>query len=591
MCGIAGVMTRNGAAPDGDVMRQLSAALAHRGPDGEGSHTAGGVGLVHRRLAIIDLETGQQPLHADWGSALVANAEIYNYVELRQEIGGPFRTASDCEPILFLFRQHRLDYARHLRGMYALALHDPVEDRLVLSRDPFGIKPLYYVETPHQFAFASEPQALVDASLVPRKVDNAAATTLLQLQYTTGRSTLFANVRRVLPGETIVVRAGRIVERRRLPALPSDAVGSSLSSDAALAELDHVIDDTVMVHRRSDVPYGIFLSGGIDSSALLAMMSRQSDEAPRALTVGFSETTVPDERFWAQGVARRCGAEVVQTEFSEDDFWSLLPQVAAALDDPCADYATLPTFKLAQLARQEGVKVVLSGEGGDEMFAGYGRYRSALRPFWRGGRRMRSRGVLDGLGLANGAFEGWRDGLSQAEQSAQTDGYSGLKAAQAADCADWLPNDLLLKLDRCLMAWGVEGRTPFLDPVVAGFAMPLRDDLKIRGGLGKWILRRWLSEQLDDYPAFDKKRGFTVPVSTWIWRRGAQLGALVGAQPGIREFFQPSAVSSLFATRTKRAGQAAWVLLFFALWHTRHVLGCADRGSVSEVLDQVALAA
>ena len=585
-------MTKGGVTPDTDVLQRLAAALAHRGPDGEGSYMAKDVGLVHRRLAIIDLETGQQPLHAAWGGVLVANAEIYNYIELREAIGGPFQTSSDCEPILFLYRQHGLDFTRHLRGMYALALYDSPEDRLVLSRDPFGIKPLYYTETDGAFAFASEPQALVQGGLAARRVDRSAEATLLQLQYTTGRQTLLKDVRRVLPGETIVVRAGRIIERRRLPALPAgNPTAPVLTDAAALSELDRVLDDTVKIHRRSDVPYGIFLSGGIDSTALLAMMSRQADDPPQALTVGFSDMSVPDERLWARDVARRCGAELIETEFSESDFWSLLPRVAAALDDPCADYATLPTFKLAQVAKEAGIKVVLSGEGGDEMFAGYGRYRRAMRPLWRGGRRMRRRGILDGLDVWDPVFDGWRDGLAAAERTEQAEGRSCLQTAQAADCADWLPNDLLLKLDRCLMACGVEGRAPFLDPAMAGFAFSLTDELKVRGGLGKWILRKWLGEQLAGYPAFDKKRGFTVPVSEWIWHRGARLGPLVAAQPGIRARFEPSAVCSLFVKRTKRAGQAAWVLLFYALWHGCHILGGPGQGTVFDVLDETGAAA
>ena len=585
MCGIAGIMMKGGKAPDRGVLQSLATALAHRGPDGEGVFVAGDIGLVHRRLAIIDLRTGAQPLHAAWGPALVANAEIYNYVELRARIGGPFATTSDCEPVLFLFREYGLDFVRELRGMYALALYDPADEQLILSRDPFGIKPLYYVDTPVAFAFASEPQALLRSGLINCEIDPQGEAALLQLQYTTGDRTVYKDVRRVLPGETIVVRGGRVIERHRLAALPAaDAPASSSTEEDALADLDRVLMDTVNVHQRSDVPYGVFLSGGIDSSALLVAMARQTDEPPRALTLGFSGEGVPDERSLAGEVASTCGAEVISTEFSEADFWSLLPRVAGALDDPCADYATLPTFKLAARAREAGIKVVLSGEGGDEMFAGYGRYRSALRPFWRGGRRMRTRGILDALEMEGDGFEGWRDDMTAAEQREAAAGRTPLQTVQSVDFADWLPNDLLLKLDRCLMAWGVEGRTPFLDLEVGKFAMPLADGLKVRRGLGKWILREWLGRQLDGYPAFAKKRGFSVPVSEWIWRRGARLGELVAAQPGVRAHFERSVVRSAFVTRNKKAGQAAWMLLFYALWHHCHVLEQACEGDVFDFL-------
>ena len=585
MCGIAGMMTLNGEAPPAIVVQTMIAALRHRGPDGTGHYRAGDVAIAQARLAIIDLQTGDQPLYEPGGAALVANGEIYNYIELRQELAGAvFATSSDCEPALHLYRRHGIDFTRHLRGMYAIALHDPGSGRLVLARDPFGIKPLYYVETQSGFAFASEPSALIAAGLIPAQLVRQVRNELLQIQFTTGRETIFAGIQRLLPGETLVVTRGRIVERQQRAALPEGAP-VAMREDEATARLDEVLEGSVLIHQRSDVPYGMFLSGGIDSSAVLAMMARLNETPVKAFTVGFSGTGVHDEREQALAIAKAAGAEHHMVEFSEVDFWRLLPEIVAAVDDPTADYAILPTYKLAAVAKQHGLKVILSGEGGDELFAGYGRYRAVIRPWWAGGKLARGRGNLDSFGILRGDLAGWRDGIAAAELRVATPGRTRLQAAQAMDCADWLPNDLLVKLDRCLMAHGVEGRTPFLDPVVAEFAFRLPDELKIKKRLGKALLRHWLSERVPAADAFAKKRGFAVPVIDWITRRGGRLGPLVAAQPGIREICVPDAIEKLFTHLDgKRQGFAAWTLLFYALWHRAHILGLAPVGDVFETL-------
>jgi len=610
MCGIAGIMTRSGVAPDDAALKAMATALAHRGPDGQGRYLSGPVGMVQTRLAIIDLQTGDQPFFADHQEArtgvterpganqdartgteqvaLIANGEIYNYVELKLDMGRvDFQTKSDCEPPLHLYLRHGLDFARHLRGMFALALHDPVENSLVLARDPFGIKPLYYAETEDGLVFASEPQALHRAGLVKPSLNATARNELLQMQFTTGAETMFAGIKRLLPGETAVVRRGRMAERLFHKALP-DGGPIQISKADALRRLDDILNDSVGVHQRADVPYGMFLSGGIDSSVLLAMMTRLNERPVQAFTAGFSGTDVPDERAHARAVALATGADHTEVEFSEADFWALLPSVAAVMDDPAADYAILPTYKLAAGASQAGLKVVLTGEGGDELFGGYGRYRRAQRPRWLGGRAMRDNGIFDGLGVLRDPSPNWRDGYAKSEQDAAPEtlrgGRTKLQALQAADCADWLPNDLLSKLDRCLMAHGVEGRVPLLDPKVADFALRLPDALKVRHGRGKWLLRKWLETALPAARPFDKKRGFTVPVGEWIAREGKRLGPLVAKQSGIEEICIPGEVEGLFAASGKKAGQAAWSLLFYALWHRRHIMGQAPDGGVFDVL-------
>jgi len=583
MCGIAGLMTRDGSRPADTILDRLAKALGHRGPDGEGRHVADGIGMVQRRLAIIDLKTGDQPLYDGGGRALVANGEIYNYLELRAaEQGYDFRTNSDCETPLAAYARKGLAFAKDLRGMYAIAIHDPAERRLVLARDPFGIKPLYVAETPSGLAFASEPQALVASGLVDARLDAGKATEMLQLQFSTGGATPFVGITRLLPGETVSVVGGRIVERRRLAPIPAGKP-IEISQFEALERIDQVLTDSVNVHQRSDVPYGLFLSGGIDSATLLAVMARLNDRPVRAFTAAFPGTGVQDERALARRLARKVGAEHVEVEVRETDFWRDLPAIAAAVDDPTADYAIVPTYLLAREAAKS-LKVVLSGEGGDELFAGYGRYRRALRPRLFGGRPMHNRGCFEGLGVLRDESRNWRDGIAAAEKSAAMLGYDKLQIQQATDIVDWLPNDLLIKLDRCLMAHGLEGRTPFLDLEVSNFAFRLPDDLKIADNLGKALLRDWLNRHFPEAQPYAEKRGFTVPVGEWIAAKGQKLGPLVAAQEGVRELCRPDRVAALFTAGTNRGRFAAWALLYFAFWHRRHMLGLPPAGDVFETL-------
>jgi asparagine synthase (glutamine-hydrolysing) len=578
MCGIAGLALKPGMTPDRSVLDALTRALAHRGPDGHGHHVQGNVALSHTRLAIIDLVTGDQPLHAGPAS-LVGNGEVYNYRELRTENQLVCATGSDCEPPLHLFRRDGAGFAQTLRGMYALAIHDRASRQVVLARDAFGIKPLYVTETAQGIAFASEPQALIAAGLVAPRLRATALNEVLQLQFTTGAETIFEGIRRLLPGETVVITDGAVVERRRREALPEGGP-EAITEDAALARLDAALEASVDLHQRSDVPYGMFLSGGTDSAAVLAMMARLNDRPVQAYTAGFDVPGAADERDAAAHAAKAAGARHVTLDVTQEMVWKHLPEIVGAMDDPAADYAIIPTWFLARRAREE-VKVVLSGEGGDEIFGGYGRYRSAMRPWWRGGKAMRAHGAFDRLDVLRAPPRGWRDGIEAAEAAAATPGRTRLQAAQALDVADWLPNDLLVKLDRCLMAHAVEGRTPFLDAGVAGAAFRLPDAMKVRDGQGKWILRQWLARHFPASEPFRKKQGFTVPVGAWIAEAADKLAPLVAAQPGVAEIAKPDRILALFrAAAGKREGFAAWHLLFHALWHRRHVEGIAPQGDV-----------
>jgi asparagine synthase (glutamine-hydrolysing) len=582
VCGIAGVMMSNGRPPQPGVLELLKEALAHRGPDATGRHISGPIGLVSTRLAIIDPRTGDQPIHEPHGAVLVANGEIYNDPELRLQLRDVcFRTGSDCESPLHLYRRKGLDFVEDLRGMYAIAIYDPETSKLVLTRDPFGIKPLYYVETPTYFAFASEPRALIVAGLAGRLIRPRARAELFQLKFTTGSGTIFSQIHRVLPGETLVVTDGRVVQRRRRELLPQGGP-RRMGHREALEQIDEILRDSVAHHLRSDVPYGLFLSGGIDSATLAALMARMSSNPVVALTVGFPGSAAVDERALAERIARAVGAEHHVVEMGADDFWAKAPRVAQALDDPTTDAAALPTYALGEAAKGR-LKVVLTGEGGDEIFCGYSRYRRARWLWGRLTRYARTHGEFNGLGNMNGAFAGWRDGLDLVERGQARAERTFVQVLQAVDCAEWLPNDLLIKIDRCLMANAVEGRTPFLDPVVADFAFRLPDQMKATTKMTKRLLRDWLSWNLPAADSYARKTGFNPPVGRWIAARQSVIEELVSVQPGIAEIFTREDVQRVFSD-VEKTPQAAWSLLFYALWHSHHVLGLSCDGTIKDVL-------
>jgi len=579
---------RDGSNASDAVLDRLAAAMRHRGPDGVGKHLAGPVGLVNARLAIIDLKTGDQPLYAPGGAALVANGEIYNDPEIRAGLAGaPFATGSDCESPLMLFARDGAGFAEALRGMYTIALHDPASGRLVLVRDPFGIKQLYVAETDAWFAFASEAKTLIEAGLAGRGLRAQPRAELAQLKFTTGRETIFADVDRLLPGEMLTLEGGRVLQRARRAALP-DGGPAAADDESLLAGLDAVLADTVSHHLRSDVPYGLFLSGGIDSAVLAALMARLTDQPVHAMTAGFSASGGADETALAARVARSVGADHQVIEVTEADFWASAPAVAACLDDPTADAAALPTWLLARAAKGR-MTVVLSGEGADEMFGGYSRYRRAGLLGALAG-RSRTRGTFRGTLATAPALMGWRDGLARAERAVRSTGRTTMQRLQAVDCAEWLPNDLLVKLDRCLMAHSLEGRTPYLDPVVADFAFRLPDRAKVRGRMGKWLLREWLARNCPAAEPFARKQGFNPPVGRWIASRADRLADLVADQPGLAAFLPGEAVRAAIRDAAARP-QAAWTLVFYALWHSHHVLETPPDGSIEDVLTEAARAA
>ncbi|OYU69520.1 MAG: asparagine synthase (glutamine-hydrolyzing) [Alphaproteobacteria bacterium PA2] len=556
MCGIAGVLHGSVSA------RALIDTLQHRGPNGIRVEDLPGASLAHARLSIIDLEGGWQPLHAA-GSTVIGNGEVYNYLELADQFGlkDVLTTGSDFEPLLHLYGKEGPAAFDRLRGMYAFCLIG-ADGRTWLVRDPFGIKPLYILQKDGAVLFASEPRAFLESGLVEARASEDAVQELLAFNYTLGEGLIFEGVQRLAPGAIVEVVDGRLIPHGRRPALPAQPPRRETDGSALVKRLDAVLEDSIKVHQRSDVPYGLFLSGGVDSASVATLMSRLNERPVTAFTCGFDAPGARDERAKAERVALALNLDWRETLFTEADFWEILPKVAWAMDDPTADYAALPTYKLAQAARGT-LTVVLTGEGGDELFGGYGRYRRALRPRWLGGRSTAPR--ADNAG----AVDRWN------AQAKAPKGLSRLQQAQWADVATWLPNDLLLKLDRCLMANGLEGRTPFLDPAVADFAFTLPDQFKVRGRYGKWLVRTWLEGVCPAADPWARKQGFTVPVATWIAPKAHEIAERISRLEAVKAVRTPEA-----ARASLTAGEG-WPLLFLAVWSQIHLEGA----SPSEALE------
>jgi len=582
MCGIAGILGVTDPQAAEREVRAMIERIAHRGPDGIRVESGPGWCVAHARLSIIDLEGGWQPLHAA-GSTIIGNGEIYNYVELTEEfgLGGKLATGSDFEPLLHLYALEGEKAFERLRGMYAFCLIGG-DGRTWLVRDGFGIKPLWTEARHTGFAFASEPKAFANTHN-----SQFAAEELLALGYNAQ-----THGGRVEPGEIIPFSSAhpRGSEDPGLFGTAREAEGSvkntwvlasarmSGNEGDVLTRLDAVLEDSVKVHQRSDVPYGLFLSSGIDSTTIATLMTRLNERPVTAFTCGFDAPEARDERGAAERVAKALNLDWRETTFGEEDFWRITPQVARFLDDPTTDYACLPTYKLAEAAKGT-LTVVLSGEGGDELFGGYGRYRRALRPSWLGGRPAEPQTDAPFLkDKGAGALARWRD-VAQPPT-----GLTPLQRAQYADIVTWLPNDLLLKLDRMLMAHGLEGRTPFLDREVAAFAFNLPDRMKVRGKYGKYILRKWLERHCPAAEPWAKKKGFTVPVASWIAPRAGDLGPRIAATRAVAEVCDVEAVRAVF-TDEKQAHNR-WPLLFFALWSLIHIEGAEPAAALKSLLGE-----
>jgi len=581
MCGIAGMLLRHDPV-DERLLRRMAAALSHRGPDDHGIHLAGSLGLVSTRLSIIDIEHGHQPM-VDGPYTLVANGEIYNFVEFRaglQARGRHFRTASDSETILHAYALDGLDALESLHGMFAFALHDAGRRELVLVRDRIGIKPLYYAELPDRLLFASELKALLAVWPGAVELDAAALAQYFENRFHTAETGLVRGIRRVRPGTALVVDAELRVREHRYWS-PLDVRPRRLETRQAVEEFEPLFRRVMVEHLRSDVPYGLFLSSGVDSASLLAMVTELSGQPVRTFSVGYSGVQAGDELAHAAAVARRFGAKHTEMVLDRDAVLRRLPYTVWCADDLLHDYASLPLSFLAQRAAGE-LKVVLTGEGGDEAFAGYGRYRRHPLQRWAanliapgsGGLRTRAywpaRWARQVFGPELQAAAAGRRVPFISAWTAAPRSWEHVSRRQYVDLVTYLPDDILVKVDRILMGFGVEGRVPFVDHRVVEFGLSLPDRLKVRGRHGKVILRHWAEGRLPREHVWRQKRGFFVPIRQWF--AGDFLDRLTVVLPEnrvIKQWFRPAGVTAL--VREQQAGgnvsRAIWGLVQMAIWH------------------------
>ncbi|HEY1892341.1 MAG TPA: asparagine synthase (glutamine-hydrolyzing) [Steroidobacteraceae bacterium] len=625
MCGIAGVVTR-GSTPPRELIGAMCDAMRHRGPDGEGIHLEPGVGLGMRRLAVLDLVTGDQPVANEAGTVrAVFNGEIYNYRELRAELtakGHRLRGTGDSEVIPRLYEEHGLAFLSRLNGMFAIALWDSKLQRLLLARDRMGIKPLYYSMHGGNVWFASEVKCLLAAGGSARAIDPLGVDQLLTFEYTASPTTLFEDVRKLQAGGWLTVSGGKL-HQGRFWSLPT--VEPAPVSD--VAELAERLRDTLLAAVRrqlaSDVPLGAFLSGGIDSSILVAAMTEVSPAPPLTFSIGFGDPSYSELRH-ARTVAAHCGTRHHE-EILTPDYLSLLPEVIGQLDQPIADFSVFPTLLVARMARRR-VTVALGGDGGDELFGGYDTYRadrlSARLLDWqpalmRAAAEWLARGLPLGKGkrgLANQVrrfLEGarlpsdwqhlrWmvflrdeqRARLYTREFRAQVtgateglvralleDGGSDRLATQMrCDLRLYLPENILAKVDAMSMATSLEARVPYLDNEVIDLALAIPSALKVRGGERKWILKRAFAGALPEAILRRGKEGFSMPMKHWLaheWN-GLMHELLSPRSLAADGLFDARYVGQLMREHEGGAhnhSHLLWALMVFQLWRDRFQAG------------------
>jgi len=611
MCGICGIAST--APVDAARVAEMSATLVHRGPDSVGEYAAEGVAIAARRLSIIDLETGDQPIGNEDGRVwVIQNGEIYNYADVRRELeraGHAFRTHGDTEVLVHAYEEWDTAFVERLRGMFAVAIWDGRRRRLVLARDRYGIKPLYYRLTPDEIAFASELRAL------PRgEIDLDALDAFLAFNSIPAPLTIFREVRKLPPGHLLAWQDGHfeIVRYARPGPVPHDEVRADDEAEL-LEELRARLRDSVRAHLVSDVPVGVLLSGGVDSASLAALAAQESAEPLRTFSIGFEERTF-NELDDARLVARRYGTDHHELVLRPDAAL-LLPKLADAFDEPFADSSALPTYLVSELAA-EHVKVALSGEGGDELFGGYYTYAADLLAARVGGLARVARPLVERLptSTARASFDykakrfvraahlpplerhhGWkeifapdaraeltgrREGLDPLDlyraRYRETEGAEELARLQDVDFGLYLVDDLLVKTDRASMAHSLEARVPFLDPLVTSFAFSLPTRHKVRGFAKKVLLRRAVAPLLPREIVGGRKRGFSIPAAAWLRSELEPFARDVLAPATLRRqgFFAPDAVARILDRHVRGdedLSRQLWGLLAFTLWYERHV--------------------
>ncbi len=617
MCGICGIYRFGDLEPiDEQELEAMNTVLCHRGPDGGGMHVDQAMGMAARRLAIIDLEHGDQPMTLSDGTvSVVQNGEILNHAELRTELqrdGVRFSTRCDTEVLLHMYVRDGPQFVSKLRGMFAIAVWDRRERQLLLARDRFGIKPLYYGLQDGRLSFASELKSLLRQPSFSREVSPEALHAFLAFNSVPAPLTIFRSAHKLPPGHLLLCRRSGVTLSRYARPRPAPSADLRGESEEVLAEeLRDRLRESVAAHLLADVPVGVLLSGGVDSSVLTALAATVSPERVSTFSIGFRERSF-DELDLARQVARRYGTDhhelIVSPQISE-----LLPKLVAAFDEPFADSSAVPTYLVSKMA-SEHVKVVLSGEGADELFGGYETYTAdqlALRlgglagrlgPLverlpssdarvsfdYRAKRFVRAaalpplerhhgwKEIFSGAQRARLVAPDWREGggdtlASWRQRFAETADSPLLARLQDVDLGIYLVDDLLVKTDRMSMAHGLEARVPFLDSVVAELALALPTGLKVRGLAKKRLLRRAAEPLIPRQIVRARKRGFSIPAAAWLRGELEPLARelLAPERTASQGFFEPAVARELLDDHLQRRqdnSRQLWGLMCFSLW-------------------------
>lgn len=604
---------------DGDALQRMNDAMRHRGPDDAGYHLAEGVGLAMRRLSIIDLVSGSQPIYnEDRSLAIVFNGEIYNHAELRTQLiarGHNYRTRTDTETILHAYEEYGEECPRKLNGMFAFAIWDSRKELLFVARDRIGIKPLYYYQDGEQLIFASELKSILQQRDVPRNIDRKSLDTFLTFEYIPRSYSIFQDIHKLLPAHYLIYERGKITIR---PYWHLSFQASEESEGQLAEQFVALLTDAVKIRLMSDVPLGAFLSGGLDSSSVVALMSRSSNNGVKTFSIGFADKTY-NELPYARRVAQVFATEHHE-EFINPDIVDLTAKLIHHLDEPLGDFSIFPTFLVSEMARRH-VKVVLSGDGGDELFAGYDTYiadrlarkfsclprflrtnclaaiADQLRPSEKKkGLRNRIKRFAEGARLpADLQHVRWMIFLQNAEkqrlyssdflrdlgdfdahdlmleQFASCNSNDPLDQQQYVDIHTYLVDDILVKVDRMSMATSLEARVPFLDYRFVEFAATVPSHLRLRGKTSKYLLKRAMTDILPIEIIQRNKEGFSIPIKNWMKKelKPMMLDALSPASIKKSGFFDSNTVQSLIHEHLQgreNHSHRLWALMVFQLW-------------------------
>ena len=636
MCGIAGILYRDGKVPDKELIRRMCDTMAHRGPDGKGNIALAGCGFGHRRLSIIDLECGAQPMSNEDESVWITfNGEIYNFPELKLELealGHKFRTRSDTETIVHLYEEKGAELLNRLRGMFALGIWNTRKKVLLLARDRIGKKPLYYFEDNEGIYFASEIKALLVLKNCPRQIDPRSIELFLAYQSIPGEHTIFDGVKRLAPGHMLIWKPDCHAKVSKYWEANWSEKTKMNYEDAKL-RLRELILDAVKCRLISDVPLGAFLSGGVDSSAVVAAMAEVSDAPVKTFSIGFPQSDF-DETKYARIIAKKFGTQ--HEEFIvEPNAISILPKLVWHYDQPYADSSALPTYYVSQVTRQR-VTVALNGDGGDEFFGGYERYRALLfyklfrsmtneplrslfesatkfipegsmnRSIPRKIRRFAAAARLEPDKFNISLFEYFdlnqRKELYSDEFQTRLNGYNAdrylfeimnadsmteadeIDKVLRADTLMYLPDTLLVKVDIASMAVSLEARSPLLDTSIMEFAASLPREWKVGMFQSKKILKDAHRGIIPDEVMFRRKMGFSMPVSHWFRNELHEFlkEVLLDNKSIGRNYFKRSSIETLISEHKsgmKNNANKLWALLMLELWHRevleKRVISCA----------------